>query len=61
MLLVALALLRETYNPASLELALMAARDDANALGIPAEDFKAVVRRLLEYKLANRNPIEGMF
>ena len=61
LLLVTLALLRETYSPDVVQIALMTARDQADALGIPRHDFEAVVRRLMEYKRANRSPIEGMF
>jgi hypothetical protein len=60
-LLVTLSLLRETYSPSSLQLAFMAARGQARDLGISDEDFQAVARALLEFKDANRSPIEGMF
>jgi hypothetical protein len=49
------------YSPDSIKLALMSARDQSDAFGIPRADFMAIVERLLEYKGANRSPIEGMF
>ena len=61
LLLVTLALLRGTYSPDVVQIALMTARDQADALGIPRADFMAVVERLMDYKRANRSPIEGMF
>ena len=61
LLLVTLALLRQTFSPDVVQIALMNARDQADALGIPRDDFMAVVKRLMEYKQANRSPIEGMF
>jgi hypothetical protein len=53
--------MRQTYSPDAVQIALLNARDQAAALGIPRDDFEAVVRRLMEYKRANRSPIEGMF
>jgi hypothetical protein len=61
LLIVVLSLLRQMYSPDSIKLALMSARDQSDAFGIPRADFMAIVERLLEYKGANRSPIEGMF